>query len=175
MLQTIKHGSGIVVIHHWQSTIWDSYPVLGFRENDNIPAADSHIQILSFFKEYNIHLHIEKNIAGASSIRKVLQIDQKLQKPQIFKCYIFALFRIYNSIFSLVFHNMEKSYLMEYGQPSLVWYLNHSPKNSINYFKKWWPKKNPHYSYLWIIDSRVLRKSLCILLHRKWDLHIGNS
>lgn len=52
MLQTTKHGSGIVVIpingkpqSEAVTLCWDS------RENDNIPAADSHIQILPFFKE----------------------------------------------------------------------------------------------------------------------------
>lgn len=74
MSQTIKHGSGIILIHvigksqfETVTLCWDS------RENANIPAADSHVQILPFFKEFTIYLHVGKNITGSSSIRKVLQ------------------------------------------------------------------------------------------------------
>lgn len=59
------------------------------------------------------------------------------------------------AFFSLVFHKMEISYLVEYGQQSPVWYLNQSPKNFRNYFKKWWPEnKSPLFLH---VNFRVRR------------------
>lgn len=53
------------------------------------------------------------------------------------------------AFFSLVFHEMEISYLVEYGQKLPVWYLNQSPKNFRIYFKKWWPEnKSPLFLHM---------------------------
>lgn len=61
------------------------------------------VQIFPFFKGHTIHLSYKKIIAPFS-IWQVLQTEKNSEKPQIFKCYIFVLFRIFDSFFfSLVF------------------------------------------------------------------------
>lgn len=58
--QIIKHGSAIVAIHVIGKPQYETVTLCwNSRENANIPAADSHVQILPFFK-YTIHFHIEK-------------------------------------------------------------------------------------------------------------------
>ena len=100
------------------------------------------IQIFQFFKGHILHIkqrtrHLTyKNITAASSIRKVLQTEQNLEKPQIFKCCFFALYRISDSFFKPIFHKMERSNLAEYKSTITSLILEPQPDNFRNYFKK---------------------------------------